>query len=79
MGIRINHQCAVLDAATCAQVCSVAHLDHIHRLLPCRFRREMDWPPVATVYEGEQSVSQERMEDIIFAADPEPVVQRRVF
>src|ERR1700683_3282966 len=79
LGIRVYDQSAILDATTCTQVCPVAHLDHIHRLLPWRFRGEMDRPLLAAVHEGKQPVCQARMEDIIFAADPEEVVQRSVF
>src|SRR5579863_7308930 len=39
----------------------------------------MDWPLVATIHESKQPVCQARMKDIIFAADPEEVVQRSVF
>src|ERR1700721_2554432 len=36
-------------------------------------------PLLATIHEGKQPVCQARMKDIIFAADPEEVVQRSVF
>src|ERR1700691_1995309 len=79
LGVRMDDQSAILDATTCTQVCPVAHQDYIHRLLPWRFRREMDRPLLATVHDGKQPVCQARMKDIIFAADPEEVVQRSIF
>src|SRR6202034_4071682 len=75
----MDDQSAILDATTCTQVCPVPHQDHVHRLLPWRFRREIDRPLVATIHEDKQPVGQTRMKDIIFTADPEEVVQRSVF
>jgi hypothetical protein len=39
----------------------------------------MDWSPLAPIHEGEQTVGQARMKDIMFAADPEELVQRSIF
>jgi ParB family chromosome partitioning protein len=64
-GVRMDDQSAILDATACTQVCPVAHQDHIHRLLPWRFRREMDRPLLATVHKGKQPVCQARMKDIL--------------
>src|SRR5713101_3065166 len=39
----------------------------------------MEGPPPTAIHEDQQPVCQVRMENIVFAADPEEVVQRRVF
>ena len=70
----MHYKCAIFDAAARAQICSIALLNDIYRLLPKRFRSKIDRPPLATIYEDKQSICQIGMKWVLFSTDPHEVV-----